>query len=133
MSKRNKSHPLPILIWDAADPARVRLATRGAEFVEDCEWVGYAIPIIGLLMVAGFSPDAARPLKREDLFSYMDRLFPLFLKALEGIWGPFNAPSAYDVLRLAATASALEARQREIEWERWKAEPGPIEWMDDSS
>ena len=81
----------------------------------------------------GVAPDTARPLEGEDFFTYMDRLFPLLLHALEEVWGPINVPSAEEVLHLAASASALEAHLREIAWERWKAEPGPIEWMEDSS
>ena len=55
----------------------------------------------------------------------MGHLFPLFLKALEEIWGPINTPNTEDILRLAATASALEARHREIALEWWMAEGMP--------
>ena len=57
----------------------------------------------------------------------MDRLFPHFLKASQEIWGPINTPNTEDILRLAATASALEARHRELEIERWMAEGGALE------
>ena len=111
----------------------MRLATRGADKIEDCEWVSHTIPIIGLLAVAGAPTDIVKPCEGEDLFRYMDRLFPYFLEALEEIWGPINVPSADDVLRLAARASALEARLREVEDEAWIAQGMPIEVRNDTS
>ena len=68
---------------------------------KDAYHLCHALPIVGLMQVMGVPTETLEPREGEELFAYMIRLFPSFLEVLEEVWGPINAPSAAEILRLA--------------------------------
>ena len=84
----------------------MRLATRGAEILNDVSWIEHSVATKFLLNIAGIRGEEVTVRVDEDLFTYLTRMFPLFLEAIEVLYGPMNASPASRALWRAALRRA---------------------------
>ncbi len=116
MGNKNKAHPS--LILDAADPARVRLATRGASTN-----VGYEdlkcdqVPFSEAIRQLDLPPGLPKRREGEDHIRHALRCAPQILDELERQFGPLNSAETAEWLRSVATMMAL--RQPVAERTKW--------------